>query len=104
MGGGRKPNDPGSKNRRLAPNATIAAQAAGLPLPIHRQRDQLKDVAQDEASPVCASDGRKGQDEENDKDDHPTAAASAGATASEAEALLQPIEGRGQQKEFEKSF
>ena len=70
----------------------------------HRQREQLKEVAQTEASPVCASNGGAGQDEEDDKDDHPAAAASAGATAPEAKALLQPIEGGGQQKELEKSF
>jgi hypothetical protein len=65
---------------------------------------QLKETAQAEASPVCAGDGRKGQDEENDKDDHATAAASAGTTTPEAKALLQPIEGGSQQKEFQKSF
>jgi hypothetical protein len=65
---------------------------------------QLKEVAQAKAGPVRASDGGDGQDEKDDKDDRPTAAASAGATAPEAKALLQPIEGSGQQKEFEKSF
>ena len=75
-------------------------QTAGLPLSIRGRRGQLKEAAQAEASPVCAGDSRKGQDEENDKDDHPTAAASAGTTAPEAEALLQPIEGGGQQKEL----
>jgi hypothetical protein len=65
---------------------------------------QLKEATQAEVRPVCAGDSGEGQDEEDDKDDHPTAAASTGATAPEAEALLQPIEGGGQQKEFEKSF
>jgi hypothetical protein len=75
-----------------------------LPLSIHRQRSQLKEAAQAEASPVCAGYGRKGQDEKDDKDDHPAAAASAGATAPKAKALLQPIKGSGQQKELKKSF
>jgi hypothetical protein len=65
---------------------------------------QLKEVAQAEAGPVCASDGGAGQDKEDDKDDHPTTTARAGATAPEAKALLQPIEGGSQQKELEKSF
>jgi hypothetical protein len=65
---------------------------------------QLKEVAQAEAGPVCASDGGAGQDKEDDKDDHPTTTARAGATAPEAKALLQPIEGGGQQKELQKSF
>jgi len=73
---------------RLAPNATVAAQAAGLPLSIYGQRGQLKEAAQAEAGPVRASDGGAGQDKKDDKDDHPTAAASAGATAPEAKALL----------------
>ena len=70
-------------------------QTAGLPLSIGGRRGQLKEAAQAEVSPVCAGDSRKGQDEENDKDDHPTTAASAGTTAPKAEALLQPIEGGG---------
>jgi hypothetical protein len=72
--------------------------------PQHRQRDLLEEVAQAEASPVRAGDGRTGQDKEHDKDDHPAAAASAGTAPSEAKALLQPIEGGSQQKELEKSF
>ena len=79
-------------------------QTAGLSLPIHRQMDQLNEAAQAEASPVRAGDSGEGQDEEDDKDEHPTAAASAGATAPEAKTLLQPIEGSSQQKEFQKSF
>ena len=75
-------------------------QTKGLPPSIRGRTGQLKEAAQAEASPVCAGDSRKGQDEEDDKDDHPTAAASAGTTAPEAEALLQPIEGGGQQKEL----
>ena len=70
-------------------------QTAGLPLSIRGRRGQLKEAAQAEASPIRAGDSRKGQDEENDQDDHPTAAARAGTTAPEAEALLQPIEGSG---------
>jgi len=70
----------------------------------HRQRGQLKEAAQAEASPVRAGDSGEGQDEEDDKDEHPTAATGAGATAPEAETLLQPIEGSGQQKKLQKSF
>jgi hypothetical protein len=65
---------------------------------------QLKEVAQAEAGPVCASDSGAGQDEEDDQDKCPTAAASAGTAPSEAEALLQPIEGSSQQEELKNSF
>ena len=72
--------------------------------PQNRQTGQLKEAAQAKASPVCAGDGGTGQDKKNDKDDHPTATARAGATAPESKALLQPIEGSGQQKELKESF
>jgi hypothetical protein len=72
--------------------------------PQNRQPSQLKEVAQAKASPFCASDGGEGQNEKDDEYDHPTSAASAGATTPEAETLLQPSESSGQQKEFEKSF
>jgi hypothetical protein len=77
-------------------------RTASLPLPAGR--GQLKDVAQAEAGPVCAGNGGESQDEKDDQDDHPTAAACTGATTPKAETLLQPIEGGGQQKEFEKSL
>jgi len=70
----------------------------------HTDRYQLEEAAQAKARPVCAGDGGTGQDEKDDKDDHSAATASAGTAPSEAEALLQPIKGSGQQKELKDSL
>jgi hypothetical protein len=70
----------------------------------HTDRYQLEEAAQAEARPVCAGNGGTGQDEKDDKDDHSAATASAGTAPSEAEALLQPIKGSGQQKELKDSL